>query len=298
MARKRLRAPFWWFGGKGKMSAKLLNLLPGHRTYVEPFCGAASLFFAKDPAEVETLNDLHSGIHNLFSVLRDHGAAFLQLAELTPYSRELYVECLSTWAEEPDPVRRAWQWWFVACSSFSGRWGAGYGSNVGKSSGGMVSTCDQFTARIGTLPAITERLRKAQIEQVDGVYCLERYCTDDGLAYVDPPYVASTRRAGEYEHEFTDTDHERLVTALLALPGRFVVSGYAHAAYTPLLEAGWTQVDYDTGCFAAGRVRNSSLQGKGSVMAKQPRTESVWLDPVTAAEKADAIASTQGCLAL
>ena len=71
------------------MVGKLLKLLPEHKTYVEPFCGAASLFFAKAPAEVETLNDIHSGVAGLFAVLRDHEEEFVRLAQYTPYSREL-----------------------------------------------------------------------------------------------------------------------------------------------------------------------------------------------------------------
>lgn len=57
--KERLRAPVQWFGGKGNMLAKLMPLVPeGGRPYCEPYMGAASLFFARDPAPVEVLNDL------------------------------------------------------------------------------------------------------------------------------------------------------------------------------------------------------------------------------------------------
>ena len=92
------------------MQAKLLPLLPKHREYVEPFFGGGSIFFAKDPALVETINDLDSAVMDFFRVLRDQPEEFLWLAQLTPYSRELYNECRATWRDEPDEVRRAWRW--------------------------------------------------------------------------------------------------------------------------------------------------------------------------------------------
>ena len=88
------------------MIAKLKPLIPSHRTYVEPFCGAASMLFAKQPASVETINDLNSGVAGFFRVLRDQPEEFMRLARLSEYGRELYLDCKATWQDEPDPVRR------------------------------------------------------------------------------------------------------------------------------------------------------------------------------------------------
>jgi site-specific DNA-adenine methylase len=69
---KRLRAPVRWYGGKGQMIAKLMRHVPlGGRPYCEPYMGAASLFFARQPAPVEVLNDLDGDLVNLFRCLQD-----------------------------------------------------------------------------------------------------------------------------------------------------------------------------------------------------------------------------------
>lgn len=58
----------------------------------------------------------------------------------------------------------------------------------------------------------------------------------DELVYVDPPYVPSTRRRSRvYAHDYTLEDHERLLTMLLRLPCKVIVSGYASALYTEAL---------------------------------------------------------------
>jgi len=59
---KRLRSPIVWLGGKGHMIAKILPLLPPHKTYVEPWGGGASILIAKPPSEIEIYNDLDSDL--------------------------------------------------------------------------------------------------------------------------------------------------------------------------------------------------------------------------------------------
>ena len=277
-----LRSPIQWFGGKGHMQAKLLPLLPAHREYIEPFFGGGSIFFAKPPAKVETINDLDSAVMDFYRVLRDQPEEFIRLAQLTPYSRELYNECRATWRAETDPVRRAWRWWVVARMTFSGT--HAWSSVVTNTCRGMAGTASRFLSSVDALPEVISRLQRAQIENAPALRVLERYTTPASLAYLDPPYVSSTRRRGGYSCEMTDTDHAELVEAILRLPGRFVLSGYAHTLYAPLEQAGWTRVDFDVACAAAGRTRNSGLQCEGAVLARQPRTESVWLDPATAQE--------------
>ena len=55
--------PFQQWGGSAKYARKLADQLPEHQRYVEPFCGAAAVFFAKPraPEEVVTLEDEGSG---------------------------------------------------------------------------------------------------------------------------------------------------------------------------------------------------------------------------------------------
>jgi len=85
---KKLRPPLRWFGGKQRLAGKLLPLIPPHTTYVEVFAGGAALFFAKEVSPLEVINDLDSGIVNLYRVLRDKEKfeEFRFRVALSPYS--------------------------------------------------------------------------------------------------------------------------------------------------------------------------------------------------------------------
>ena len=64
------------------------------------------------------------------------------------------------------------------------------------------------------------------------------------LVYSDPPYVRSSRRTHRiYRHDYRDEDHERLLSTLMALPCRVIVSGYANDLYTSWLGS-WFRTDY------------------------------------------------------
>ena len=45
-----MRAPFAYYGGKSGMAQRVVELLPDHRVYLEPFGGSLAVLFAKAPA--------------------------------------------------------------------------------------------------------------------------------------------------------------------------------------------------------------------------------------------------------
>ncbi len=281
-----MNGPIRWFGGKGKMTAKLLSILEQypHHTYVEVFGGGASLLFAKPPrwSKVEVYNDIDQGLYEFFLTLAkpEEFDRFYRRVALLPYSRQLFEECRATWQEQDNRHERVWRWFVVARQSFGGRFGAGWGLDVTASSRGMALTTLGWLSCLERLPEIHARLQRVQIECSDWRTILEIYDTPETLFYCDPPYVPSTRKDGRYKHELTEADHADLVDALLRIRGKAMVSGYEHRVYERLTEAGWRKWTFDTACHAVGRTKNSGLQGKGTVLAKQPRREVVWASPV------------------
>jgi DNA adenine methylase len=261
------------------MVAKLLPLIPSHNTYVEPFGGGASLLVAREPSPVEIYNDLNSGLVNLFRVLRNPAQfeKFRQLVELTPYAREEFIESKREWKATVDPVEQAYRWFVVARMSFAGVFGQGWAYSR-NSSRGMASKVSTWLGVIDMLPALSDRLRRVQIEHNDAFKVIEFYDMPDTFFYLDPPYVPSTRKSGGYEHELSEEDHGRLVELLLSLKGKVLLSGYPNATYAELESAGWKRKDWPTTCTSAGRTRATGILGTGAAKRTQMRTESVWFN--------------------
>lgn len=277
-----LRSLLRWYGGKGNLLSKLPPLVPrGGRPYCEPYAGGASLFWAREPAPAEVLNDLNEDLVNFYRVLQDP-ESFQRLRHVvncTLYSRaELGRAIRMLREDEKDAVKRAWA--FLVSNRFAfggkqaeseGNWGReiSKGSNA-KSLNSLQDSFDFFHNRI----------RRVQIDRVDALQCIRYWDNDDAVFYVDPPYHPDVRVDKKaYKHEADHQHYEQLVQTLLTCKEAVTLSGYRHDVYTPLEAAGWQRIEFQTVCHAAGRVRGSRLQGEGAAKAKVPRTECVWLNP-------------------
>ena len=263
------------------MTKKLIPLVPKHRIYVEVFGGVASLLLAKEPSLVEVYNDIDAGLVNLFRVIRDPDlfTEFHRRVQLIPYSRGEFNRYRELWWSGrglDDPVENAVAFFVLARQNFRGLFGDSWGMSVSSSSRGMASTVSSWLSAIDLLPAVAERFLRVQIECLDWRRILPLYDTEETFFYLDPPYLAATRKGGQYTHELTESDHEDLVDALLDLKGKALLSGYANPLYAKLEAAGWRRRDFATSCHAVGRTRAIGIRGPGSATAKAPRTETVW----------------------
>ena len=91
-----------WIGGKRRLARHILPLFPAHSCYVEPFCGAAALYFMKAPSEVEVLNDINGELVNLYRVVQHHLEEFLRQFKWALTSRQIFKWLQAT---PPHPSR-------------------------------------------------------------------------------------------------------------------------------------------------------------------------------------------------
>ena len=278
---RRTMAPFQYFGGKGKIAKKIVRLLPKGNLYCEPFCGAASVFWhLPEPYPVEVLNDIDGELVNVFRCLQDE-KTFNRLAQMivnTPRALAELERALEM--QTDDPVKRAWRFMVLQNFGISGlpakgvnRWGRVFVSDCG-----MARTANEWRKRMKTLPHWHDRLTRVQIDNRPAIDVIKYWDKKPGsVFYIDPPYVASTRKGGGYTHEMTDEDHKELVETLLRVKGAVVLSGYDSDLYELLTEAGWQKTTHDAVAHSAA-ASDGKLQGKGAKSTVAKRTECIWVN--------------------
>jgi DNA adenine methylase len=257
-----------YFGGKFRLAPWVIAHFPGHRRYVEPFGGSASVLLQKDPAAVEIYNDLDCSVVSFFRVLRDseQRAELQRLLRLTPYSRDEFVLARDPAGEPVEAARR------LCVRSYMGVGTSGLRCRDTGFRGEFKDRHKQSSQMIcwrslpDRLDAVAQRLAGVMLENRDALEVIEMSDDPETLVYCDPPYPFSTRRAGcrkEYAHEMDDSAHERLLSRLKVLKSMAVVSGYPESIYDDL---GWESIDHV----------NYSLGG-----AK--RIERLWMNPPVSA---------------
>jgi len=261
-----VRGPFPYYGGKYFLAPKLIDLMPPHKTYVEPFGGAANVLLTKPPSPIEIYNDLNKEVVNFFKVLRERQGELLALLRLTPYSREEFKRCLEPSDDELEQARRTFVKQRMGFSAVQNLSGGQWSYSITRSSGGRSKHVNQYFNGVEHLAEVIERLLNVQIECLPALDIIKRYDTNETFFYCDPPYPVETRLGVSYAHEMSTDDHVALAEALHDVEGNVLVSSYASDLYNNLYEDWW--------CMEIPTVAFSGHRRDGKQRAE--RVEVVW----------------------
>lgn len=227
-----------YFGAKMTIADQIIALFPEHDGYVEPFCGSLAVLLAKPVEPMEVVNDLSQDLITFWRVLRDRTEEFIQVCQLTPHSRaEMEMASNREGIDDLERARRVW----VRLSQ--GR--IGTLRNTGwrfylDPNGTSSSFAKYMQAYKERLAPAAERLMHVSLECRPALEVIEAYgAVERNLLYVDPPYLARTRKSVGYEHEMgSETDHAELLEVLRNTRAAVVLSGYDDALYDSMLP-GW-----------------------------------------------------------
>lgn len=258
-------------GAKWNMAKWIVNQIPPHRVYVEPFFGSGAVFFTKKRSLFETINDLDGNVVNLFKVLRERRHELAEMVRYTPWARKEYTGILPESCTEGTFIRTGDE--LEDARRFLVRMHMGFGSKTSDRTGwrneprgkGRNSSLPRLWKNLpARMLAVAERLMDAQIECMPAVQLLERYRYPEVCICADPPYPMSTKSKRIYSHEMTNDDHLELLDVLDRHPGPVLLSGYSCSLYDERLKH-WVRRTKKVHA-ESGRIREEVL----------------WLNPVAA----------------
>jgi len=263
-ARRDKLIAFGYYGGKFSHLEFLLPLLPNSfEHYCEPFGGSAAVLINRQPAQVETYNDLDSEVVNFFKCLRDNSTELIRLISLTPFSREELVQACTPQPGLSD-IERARRFFVrarqtrtgLAQTSSEGRWA----HCILTSRASMAGAVSRWLGSVEGLAEIVQRLQRVQLENAPATEVIQRYDSHRTLFYCDPPYPHESRGDSKaYSFEMADREHEELAEVLKAAKGAVAISGY-RCMLMDRLYRDWIRVDADsTLCPSSRGERTESL---------------------------------------
>lgn len=204
-----------WIGGKRRLAEMLLNRFPPHECYCEVFAGGAAVFFARNPAPVEVLNDVNGDLVNLYRVVNHHLEEFVRQFKWSLSSRQIFKWQQETRPETLTDVQRAARFFYLQHQAFGGK--------VAGQSWGTATTGPAMN-----LLRLEENLSAAHLRLASGVYienldwaaCIERYDRPHTLFYLDPPYWQTEG----YGVPFAWNQYERMADTMKNIKGKAILS--------------------------------------------------------------------------
>lgn len=215
-----MKAPLTYYGGKQQLAGFIIDRIPPHRIYCEPFCGGAAVFFRKPPSPVEVLNDMNLELVNFYKVVqRDFPLLEAELA-ITLHRRSQFekAEVVYKNPEMFSEVKWAWALWVLANEGFGGMFdGSFVYCRSGSTTKKIINKRDSITFDYAV------RLENVQLEATDAIRIIKSRDTSDTFHYCDPPYFNSD--CGHYEG-YSEHDFKNLLECLENCSGKFLLSSY------------------------------------------------------------------------
>lgn len=247
-----IKTPISYYGGKQNLIDEILPLIPNHIQYVEPFCGGASLFWAKRKSEHECINDYDNRVSNFWQVLQTDFDRLQEMIQTTPHHEKLHSRAKEILTNPiADKVEFAWAFWVQTQMSFSHKIFAGFAFNNTPNRTGLKNKRDLINTKVW------QRLKDVEIFSRDAIDLIQLKDSADTFMYFDPPYAESN--CGHYEDK--KEVYYRLLDLLPSLKCKWILSSYGSDQLTELrVLNNWHCKDVQQNLSVSGKYNGGKLK--------------------------------------
>tara|TARA_R100000951_G_scaffold52076_1_gene43831 strand:- start:1148 stop:3178 length:2031 start_codon:yes stop_codon:yes gene_type:complete len=219
-------APFFCrIGSKKPLAKTIVDMIPEHKTYIEPFFGGGAIYWAKPPSAKEVVNDLDKGLIEGYKMLKNANpnpekykppiSAEEYKKDVRPGRRENTpsykrgVEKLREYVNKPGGTKedKLLKKLYQYCNTFSSK-------GVGK-----IYRAEIGSKKINKIGEYVERMKQTTILNEDYKKLLKKYDGKDAFFFLDPPYEASEGLYKEGSFNFGELRNE-----LDKIKGKFLLT--------------------------------------------------------------------------
>lgn len=250
-----LKTPITYYGGKQMMVKHLLPLIPEHKIYNEPFFGGGALFFSKQPAEIEFINDISGEVVNFYRVIKRRFNDLKNEIDCTLNSEYQFKQAKEIYnnSNGKDEVLRAWSVYVLSHQSMFASFDKGWKMSRERNQARQFQNKkEQFTE------VYVKRLENTSIFCRDALKVIKATDTGATFHYIDPPYYNSN--CGHYGGYSID-DYKNLLDTLSQIKGSFILSSYPSAILSEYAaKCGWRHKEIEMNiCVGFGSSRKKEV---------------------------------------
>ena len=203
-----LKQAFGSPGGKSAVAEKIVELIPPHRIYVEPFAGGAAVFFNKPKVEVNVLNDKDPEIAFAYRFIQSINEEKIEkLKQFKLIGSESLFKSLLNLKPKND-VERFYRFIYLTRFSYNNKRKYFSTSDTGKK------------LNVDKLLELKDKLKDVKIYNKNYREIIKEFDSKDTLFYIDPPYL----NWGKSEFKFDLENWKELIETLKGIKGKFVLS--------------------------------------------------------------------------
>ena len=201
-------------GGKTKIKKEIINLIPKHKTFVEPFVGGGAVFFGREePSEVEVVNDKDPDIYHIYKDTQEIGN---ELSNSNFCGNKTKFERLKKQKKFKSKKERLYRNIYLSINSYRADRRQFFNHQTKKSNPTGKCPGDIFKKT-----KFQDRLKGVKIFRQDFDKVMKKFDAPDTFFYLDPPY---SRAIDNRDYEFNFIDIDELNKLLRGLKGKFLLS--------------------------------------------------------------------------
>ena len=195
-------------GGKSKIRLKIIEVIPLHTIYCEPFIGGGSVFFGKEKSDIEIINDLDEDISHIYTDMKDIGEKMVN--KDFGEDKELFLKLMKQ-KKFKNREDRLFRNLYISLHSFR---------RDRKNWKGKDKPVKHFGKKYKD-GRYKERLKDVIIENKDWKNLIKAHDSNETFFYLDPPYSTASKNK-DYKH--TDVSINELYNTLKNIEGKFLLS--------------------------------------------------------------------------
>lgn len=191
-------------GSKLKLLDKILPLIPPHTKYVEAFVGGGSVFWNKELADKNVINDLDPLLIEGYRLLKS-----MKNKQPSDFILPNGLKNIQQLVNKPNPTKeeRLLQILYMTCNTF--------GSIGGK----KIYKNHTQKNKINKIETYVDKMKNVTITKQDYLKVIKEHDSPNTFFFLDPPYEKSDNL-----YEDSSIDYEEMNKVLKSLKGKFLLT--------------------------------------------------------------------------